>query len=150
MKDSQRIYIRGNKNRGDEIKDILTGLGAHPVTDISYNDDRFIYFINHENEIGIALIDSEVARIIMDNYKEIKLPEQWKNGDILINNNNDYALFKKYKDNDYFEAYFLLDKKQIIFDMTLSIGSYRRVNEEEREQVSNMARPMFWMIASIL
>ena len=34
--------------------------------------------------------------------------------------------------------------------MTLSIRSYRRINEKEREQVSNMARPMFLMIASIL
>ena len=66
--------------------------------------------------ISATLIDSEVGQIIIDNYKEIKLSQQqWKNGDILINNNNDYALFKKYKDNDYFEAYFLLDKKQIIF-----------------------------------
>ena len=149
MKDSQKIYIRGNKDRSDEIRGILARLGA--TNYVSCDNDKCIYFINHENKISTTLIDSEVGQIIMDNYKEIKLPQQqWKNGDILINNNNDYALFKKYKDNDYFEAYFLLDKKQIIFDMTLSIGSYRRINEEEREQVSNMARPMFWMIASIL
>ena len=45
MKDNQKIYIRGNKERWNEIKDILTGLGATPAE--CSCDDNFIYFINN-------------------------------------------------------------------------------------------------------
>lgn len=112
MKDKQKIYIRGNKERGDEIRNILTGLGAHAVTDISCNYDRFIYFINHDNEISVALVGSEVARIIMGNYREIKLPEQtWKDGDVLVNVKRDrelYAVFDRDVPYLSFNAYLLV------------------------------------------
>lgn len=138
MEENKKVYIRGRKDRGDEIKDILTGLGAHPVTDVSCNNDRFIYFINHENEISVALIDSEVARIIMDNYKEIELPRRlWKDGDVLVNNNYPgcYAVFKKYNVNGTFEAYFTLGGKTAIFDATAYVEGFHFASKEELKEV---------------
>ena len=141
MKDKQKIYIRGNKGRGDEVKDILTGLGAHVVTDISCNDDRFIYFINHDSEISVALVGSEVARIIMDNYKEIKLPLlPWNDRDVLVNNNcpDCYAAFKKYNDDGTFEAYFALYNKTAYFDATASVDSFHPASREELEDIPRL------------
>ena len=138
MKDEQKIYIRGDKNRGDEVKDTLTGLGAHTVTDISCDNDDYIYFINHDNEISVALVGSEVARIIMDNYKEIELPRRlWKDGDVLVNNNYPgyYAVFKKYNDNDTFEAYFTLGGKTAIFDATAYVEGFHFASKEELKEV---------------
>lgn len=149
MKDNQKIYIIGDKNRGNEVKDILTGLGAHALTDISCNNDRFIYFINHDNEISVALVGSEVARIIMDNYKKIELPsQQWKDGDVLVNNNysSSYAVFKKYNDNGTFKTYFAFDNKTAYFDTSAQVELYHLASEEE---IKNLP-PLFCLLMSAL
>lgn len=141
MEEKKKVFIRGCKDRGDEIKDILTGLGAHPVTDVSCNDDHFIYFINYKNEIGVARIGSEVARIIMDKYKEIELPQQqWKDGDILVCNRypNCYAVFKKYDVNDTFDAYFIFDNKNVNSDATAFAEAYHRATAEEIENLPRL------------
>lgn len=134
MEDKQKVYIRGCKGRGSEIKDILTGLGATPVE--CSCDDNFIYFINHHNKITCALIDSEISAIIMDYYKEIELPQrQWNDGDILVCNRypNCYAVFKKYIDNNTFDAYFIYDNKNAYFDATVFSGDYHRASAKEIE-----------------
>ncbi|MFW5570189.1 MAG: hypothetical protein ACOCNZ_03000 [Prevotella sp.] len=131
MEEKQKVYIRGCKGRWNEIKDILTGLGATQAE--CSCDDNFVYFINHHNKITCALIGSEIVNIIMDNYREIELPQQWKEGDILIHDRYPYcyAVFKKYKDNDTFEAYFILDNKDAHFDATASVEHYRLANTKE-------------------
>lgn len=134
MEEKKKIFIRGCKGRGDEVKKILTELGATPVTDIEYDNDYFVYFINHKNEISFAMVDSEVGALVMDNYKEIELPsQQWKDGNILINNNrpNCYAVFKKYFVNGTFDAYFTLENKTAYFDATESVEFYHLANAEE-------------------
>lgn len=141
MEEKKKVFIRGNKYRGDEIRDILTGLGASTEY-VSCDNDDYIYFITHENEISIAVIGSEVARIIMDNYKEIELPQQpwkewkeWKDGDILIDNGypKDYAVFRKYNNDDTFEAYFILEGKMAHFDATAYVEDYHLANTKEIE-----------------
>lgn len=133
MEDKQKVYIRGCKGRGSEIKDILTGLGATETIDGCNNDDR-VYFINHHNKITCAFIDSEVGAIIMDNYKEIELPQRrWEDGDVLIDewNTESYAVFKEYGNKPFFRAYFVLLGKEILFDELLDAEHYRLANAEE-------------------
>lgn len=145
MEEKKKVFIRGNKYRGDEIKDILTGLGASTEY-VSCNNDDYIYFITHENEISIALIGSEVARIIMDNYKEIELPQQqweeWKDGDILIDDSDlkSYAVFKEYEKELVFRAYFILygKIKMAYFDATASATHYHRASAEELENLPRL------------
>ncbi len=140
MEEKKKVFIRGCKNRGDEIKNILTGLGA-TATDISFSDDKFIYFINHHNKISLALVSSEVGAIIMDNYKEIQLPQkQWKDGDVLVNNNypSSYAVFKKYNDNGTFEAYFTLDQKTAHFDTAAYVEAFHLASAEELENLPRL------------
>lgn len=134
MEEKKKVYIRGRKGRGQEAIDFLTGLGA-TATDLRCDSDALIYFINHDNEIDCTNVCTEKALIIMDNYKEIELPQQWEDGDILIHNNypHCYAVFKKRKDYDTFEAYFVLDNKNAYFDATVSSGHYRLANAKEIE-----------------
>lgn len=144
MEENKKVYIRGCKDRANEIKDILTRLGTN-TAECSCNNDHFIYFINHDNEISVALVGSEVAKIIMDNYKEIKLPRrQWKDGDILISNGEPkyYAVFKEYKEFHSFGAYFVLINKTAYFNTSASVGGYHLASEEELENLP----PLFCLL----
>ena len=135
MEDKQKVYIRGCNGRGSEVIDTLTRLGATKTID-GCNNDNFIYFINHHNKITCALIDSEISAIIMDYYKEIELPPlPWKDGDILICSRypNCYAVFKKYIDNNTFDAYFIYDNKNAYFDATAFSEAYRLASAKEIE-----------------
>ena len=136
MEEKQKVYIRGCKGRGSEVIDTLTRLGATKTIEISGEAKDTIYFINHDNHISIAFIGSELARIIMDNYREIELPQrQWEDGDILIYDRYPYcyAVFKKYKGNNTFEAYFIYDNKNVYFDATAFSEAYRLANAKEIE-----------------
>ena len=140
MEEKKKVWIRGCKCRWNEIKDILTGLGA-TATHESFSDDNFIYFINHNNKISIALVSSEVGAIIIDNYKEIQLPQkQWKDGDVLICDKwpGQCAVFKKYREDDVFEAYLIFDDDGISFNATAPVELYRLPNEKELEDAAKM------------
>ena len=143
MKESQKIYIKGNKDRGDEIKDILTGRGAHTEY-VSCDNEDYIYFITHENVIGIAVIGSEVAKIIMDEYKEIMLPpRKWKKGDILSYNGDNelycsgvFAVFEKYDGKNTFDSHILIDSNGMRFGVSLPITDYHLANIYEKNDFS--------------
>lgn len=137
MEEKQKVFIRGRKGRGSEIAGILTGLGAKPA-EVSCIDSNRIYFITHDNQISVAFIGSELGQIIMDNYKEVELPQQqWKDRDILISNNfpDDYAMFKKYNGDDIFDTYFILANKTVYLDANTYVKSYHLASAEEREKV---------------
>lgn len=98
MKEEWKVYIKGVPNRGNEVIKALTDLGAKEgFYTKSGSDDNIIHFINHKGEIDYEYLDSESGQIIMDNYHELKLPEKWKDGNILINNDgSDYKVFWEY------------------------------------------------------
>ena len=134
MGKKKKVFVRGCKGRGDEIKEILTGLGATNAYEVSCEDENSVYFINRKNEISVALIDSEVGALIMDNYKEIELPQQWKDGDILVDDGDpkSYAVFKEYnKEFNAFRAYFILNNKTAYFDTPANVGHYHLASAEE-------------------
>lgn len=138
MEEKKKVFIRGHKGREQEVIDILAGLGANaPKYEFGKSDD-FIYFIHHNNEIGVALVDSEVGAIIMDNYKEVELPPSlsWEEGDILTSDKywGCYAVFKSYINDETFAANFLIFDEEMRFGLiTLSTASYRLANEKEKE-----------------
>lgn len=86
MKEEWKVYIKGVDGRGEEIIKALEDLGA--VNHWNYTGDRTtgVYYITHDGYIGVVGKDVEFTQIIMDNYRELHLPEQWKDGDVLINN----------------------------------------------------------------
>ena len=85
MTDEQRVYIRGVKGRGNEVIKMLEDRGGKLYGQIDGETPDFIYCIFHDGYIYSVSYDYELARVIMDNYREIKLPVKWKDGDVLIN-----------------------------------------------------------------
>lgn len=84
MEEKQKIWIRGVKDRGEEVINTLENLGGKNKYGYTGVDDARVYFISLKGNIALMNAEVEWARIIMDNYKEIKLPaQQWKDGDIL-------------------------------------------------------------------
>ncbi len=138
MEEKKKVWIKGRKGRGSEIKGILTGLGAK-AAEVICEDGDCIYFINHDNEIDcVPGFSTELAQIIKDNYREIKLPRQeWEDGDVLVFDKYPgcYALFKKYCNAYCFEAYFIIDGNSVIFNETASVGNYHLASEKELEDV---------------
>lgn len=77
MKEEQKIYIKGNLERGSEVIKILTDLGGRNT--YSYAGDSFdsYYFINPCGIISVSDFNSEVFSFVKEFYKEIDLPK-WK------------------------------------------------------------------------
>lgn len=77
MKEEWKVFIKGVPNRGNEVIKKLTDLGAKKLFyTTSGSNEKFIHFINHKGEIDYVSLDTEQGQIIMDNYREIKLPQQ--------------------------------------------------------------------------
>lgn len=79
MKAEQKVYIKGDRNRGDEIIKLLTDLGGTNNLYYTGKDEDAVYFINPQGEIDWTH-DSNTSIIlpyIKEFYKEIKLP-RWK------------------------------------------------------------------------
>lgn len=149
MEEKKKVFIRGRKGCGKEIVKILEELGAKPtVSSCDYN--IYVYFISHDDEIYCAPIGFEEAAIVMDNYKEIKLPpEQWKDGDVLICDKwpGQCAVFKKYREDGVFETYLTFDDDGISFNATAPVEIYHLASGKELEDAAKisitLARKMF-------
>lgn len=114
MKEEWKVYIKGVPERGKEVIKTLTDLGAENLSKYVGSDLDRIYYIGHDGNIKLLPLDLEFTQIIIDNYKEIKLPE-WKDGDILIQTNDNgfinYAVYKESKGlNEYMLAYISVNK----------------------------------------
>ena len=146
MEEKKKVWIRGRKGRGSEIKGILTGLGAK-AAGIICEDGDCIYFINHNNEIDcVPGFSTELAQIIMDNYREVELPaEQWKDGDVLICDKwpGQCAVFKKYLEDGVFETYLTFDDDGISFNATAPVEIYHLASGKELE----VAAKTFYTVA---
>ena len=75
MEKKFKVYIKGVQGRGNEVIKALTDLGAEKQCFHGSGDPEYLFFINHNHGISCAIIDSEFGQIIMDNYREILLPE---------------------------------------------------------------------------
>lgn len=118
MKEEWKVYIRGNLNRSKEVIKALTDLGANnSVLELEGVDRGRIYYINHDGNICMEYIFSEYAKIIMDNYKEIKLPKEWPDGCILKSNlfRDTFGVFRQTCEDapERFEGYAFVDSKGI-------------------------------------
>lgn len=97
MEKETEIYIRGNKDRGDEVIKTLTDLGGRNYDLLHGTNSDSLYFINPDGIIYCTCFGSEIAKFIIYNYHEIKLPSerQWMDGDILFSEaNNEFAVFE--------------------------------------------------------
>lgn len=138
MREDLKVYIKGVRGRGEEVIKILTDLGGKESNSyLTGANKRGIYYIQHNLMISFAAMNTEMSKIIMDNYKEIKLPEQWKNGDILYSDTDkEFAVFKdKWKlDSDKFLAYFATCHGEYLTLQAIRRRGFRLTTKLEVEQ----------------
>lgn len=73
MKAEQKVYIKGNPKRGDEVIKLLTDLGASNPNHY-YGSDTGFYYINSNGEIAYTSTKrSAVYSLLRESYKRIKL-----------------------------------------------------------------------------
>ena len=149
MEEKQKVWIKGRKGCGKEIIDTLTQLGADGAFS-SCEEDNYIYFITHNGKVCGAPLSFEVAALVMDNYKEIELPRQeWKDGDVLICDKwpGQCAVFKKYREDDVFEAYLTVDEGGVSLNATAPVEVYHLASGKEFEVAAKtlytVARKLF-------
>ena len=104
MKEEQKIYIRGSKDRPDDVRKILEQHGGRVEgTTPNFTFCDCIYYINRDGIIYYTIDDSELYRWVTEYYHEVKLPhsENWKAGDILVDNNdpNRFYVFSQFAES---------------------------------------------------
>ena len=138
MKEEQRVYIRGIKGRGEEVINALEDLGGIVVRPMTGNDECGIYYINQYRDISRTDDDSELAQIIIEYYKEIKLPEQWKDGDVLVDRHDSQIMvlyeFVSDKEADLFNAHIRLNGDMIILHSLEVRKRFRIATDQEIER----------------
>lgn len=144
MKEEQKVYIRGSKNRPNDVRKVLEQHGGKVEEGIKINfilEDSF-YYINHDGIIDYTSEESELYKMITEYYHEVKLPnsENWKTGDILVNyNSSKFYVFDKFTEQGNIFVYLEIikdsreDKILSITEMyhLISCTSLHKVNNKE-------------------
>lgn len=143
MKEEHKVWFRGVNGCGDEVIRTLVALGGRQKHDshLTGNRSDVIYVIDHDGYIGGVYITNETAKIIMDNYREIKLHGQWVNGDILVENCSGkvYSVFRHANSNGKFWDYLCVnDDAIIIANVFRSASKWHLANEEEKKTFTNL------------
>jgi hypothetical protein len=78
MEDKQKVYIRGSKERGDEVIKILENLGGCNSYHLDGHNSNNYYFIAPDGKIhNTTYTVSSIFSFVKEFYKEIDLP-RWK------------------------------------------------------------------------
>ena len=76
MEKEQKVWIKGNKTRKVEVISKLLELLPTTYDNPPHGDnENAIYFITHQNKIENISITTNYAKIIMEEYTEIKLDD---------------------------------------------------------------------------
>ncbi len=139
MTDEQKVFIRGVAGRGKEVIKMLEDLGAKTTLSHLGENPSYIYVISHEGNINCALYESETGKIIMDNYRELHLPDLWKDGDVLATDDGALMVFRGSIEADperaTIDAYCAVSEHQICLSANLKhIGCLRLATPSEIER----------------
>ena len=93
--ENMRVWIRGNKERGEEVIKALTDLGAKNINKRSGECEDAIYSVDKHNKIDCLSTDSDIASLVVNFYKEIKLPYKPKDKELVCCWDDDYP-FSRY------------------------------------------------------
>lgn len=141
MEKRQRVFIKGAPGRSKEVIKALIDLGGCGCY-TGGNKDNTIYYINHSGIIAHANIYEEIAKIIMDDYNEIKLPpeKQWRDGDILFSEAvNEFTVFEAEHIHypDKFFSYLSICNGLCSTHQLIHKRDFRLATESEIEQFHN-------------
>ena len=99
MKDCQKVYIKGNPNRGAEVIKALTDLGGVNSWTYTGDNEKALYYINPSGKIE-RIYDYEFSPeclLLKEFYREITLPkEKWTDGDLLVQYNGEKKEYMVY------------------------------------------------------
>ena len=74
MEKKQKIWIKGNNKRGEEVINKLKSLGGKNLGKFKGNSEDLIYYICPDGSIDWTTDRTTKSDIIKDNYKEYRLP----------------------------------------------------------------------------
>lgn len=77
MKQNQRVYIKGDSERGNEVIKLLEDLGGYNSDCLDGHNSNNYYFIAPDETISNTGASSLVFSFIKEFYKEIEL-QRWK------------------------------------------------------------------------
>lgn len=78
MRDSQKVYIKGDSSRGDEVIKTLIGLGGINLSNLDGKGEDTYYYISPSGIIiGVASYEKNMMSILKEFYREINLT-RWK------------------------------------------------------------------------
>lgn len=98
MEQKQKVWIRGNKTRNEEVIAKLVELGGIDTHFITGSAPNRIYFIDEKNRIDSIKDSSRVAKIMTEEYQEIKLDDSPSEGvaqDYSLKVSKDLSTFAK-------------------------------------------------------
>lgn len=79
MEEKQKVYIKGNTERGDEVIKTLEDLGGSNLNSYFGDDNTGYYYINPNGVIVYASTEESTEYpFLREFYKEIKLSPKWK------------------------------------------------------------------------
>lgn len=140
----EKVWLRGVPGRGKEVIDLLKKWGGKsPVPTSSFAEDpRYVVFIDHDGRVDYICDKCELAKVVMDCYKPINLPEGepfWDDGTIVIRRNilqtfgDDFAIVNaSEKVVPFFTAYAVLTtENKIYYRGYLPFTEYRLATDVE-------------------
>ena len=95
--ENMRVWIRGNKERGEEVIKALTDLGANNKYNYKGDDCESIYSIISGNNITATEKGYDKASLVANFYTEIKLPWKPKDKELVWTWDNDYEYCRELK-----------------------------------------------------
>lgn len=134
-----KVYIKGVPGRGKEVIKAIADLGAEDGFSYCYGEDpQKLYFIDHNHAVKCAPLDSALGRIIMEYYREIQLPEQWLDGELLVGRGgNLFAVFSHTDMESSFVAYMQASEdgvQEYADGVVCSREDYRLATDEEAKR----------------
>lgn len=160
MKEEQKIYIRGSKDRPDDVRKVLEQHGGKIRKEINFTYENGIYYIGYDDGVhytsdfaGIPEI-SQLYKMITEYYHEVKLPDSskcLKTGDILVSNDNsnEFYVFDKFTEKGKILIYLRVAKDPFKIDNIYQLVSYfpcHKANDKELKTFYNtlIERELSW------
>lgn len=134
MEEKQKVWIKVPQGKEKEAVDILKKRGGKYALSLDVEDlAGDVLLIDHDGNIVNVDARSEFARMLEDYYTEIMIDDPWKDGNVLVCDKwpGQYAVFKKYRDDGVFEAYFIIDDNGLSINATASVQNYHLANDIE-------------------
>lgn len=148
MKEEQKIYIRGSKDRSSDVRKILEQHGGKVEAVANFTYDNCIYYINHDGIVDYTHEGSELCNMLIEYYHQVELPnpEHWERGDVLVSDNNldRFFIFDKFDFNDDILVYLEVIKGHSEYNFSKINAEYHIVHYEQCHKANDKELKTFY------